>query len=62
MAKRKDRRTTRDRRINDHRKERSFRCNRRHRPDRRLNSIITEWIPMEHISLHPVTRKIFARN
>jgi hypothetical protein len=62
MQKAKDRRKTHDRRSNDHRKEQSYRCNRRHRPDRRLNSIVTEWIPLEKISLHPVIRRVFCRN
>jgi hypothetical protein len=36
-------------------------CNRRNRPDRRLKSISSEWIPMEHIKLHPATRLVFSR-
>ena len=36
-------------------------CNRRLRPDRRLNSISWEWIPIENIKLHPVTRLVFSR-
>jgi hypothetical protein len=35
--------------------------NRRLRPDRRLNSISAEWIPMEDIKLHPATRLVFSR-
>ena len=36
-------------------------CNRRIRPDRRLKSISSEWIPMENIKLHPATRLVFSR-
>ncbi|MGB5439472.1 MAG: hypothetical protein WBN57_08220 [Gammaproteobacteria bacterium] len=35
--------------------------NRRQRPDRRLNSICAEWIPLEDIKLHPATRLVFSR-
>ena len=35
--------------------------NRRMRPDRRLNSIAAEWIPMENIKLHPTTRLVFSK-
>lgn len=57
----KERREKRDRRANDYQQDRLFRCNRRIRPDRRLNSIAIEWIPMEHILLHPATRLVFNR-
>ena len=32
--------------------------NRRFRPDRRLNSITAEWIPMEDIMIHPAKRVV----
>ena len=35
--------------------------NRRTRPDRRLNSIAAEWIPLEDIKLHPTTRLVFSK-
>ncbi len=35
--------------------------NRRLRPDRRLNSISAEWIPLEHINIHPATRLVFSK-
>ena len=42
-----------DRRRNDLIRERSVFCNRRRFPDRRLNSIIAEWIPMKLLKSHP---------
>jgi len=57
----RERRKDTDRRANDCRQDQLYRCNRRIRPDRRLNNIVTEWIPMEHILLHPTTRLIFSR-
>ena len=57
----KERRKTTDRRANDYRQDSQYRCNRRIRPDRRLNNIVIEWIPMEHILLHPATRLVFSR-
>jgi hypothetical protein len=38
-----------------------YSCNRRIRADRRLKSITSEWILMEHIKLHPVTRLVFCQ-
>jgi|GEM_PF-3411357 len=61
MKKARNRRKIHDRRVNDHRKEQSYQCNRRHRPDRRLNSIVIEWIPLEHIGLYPLIRQVFSR-
>ena len=58
----RERREKIDRRANDHQQDRLFKCNRRIRPDRRLNNIAIEWIPMEHIMLHPATRLVFSRN
>jgi hypothetical protein len=57
-----DRREKTDRRTNDHTQDQLFKCNRRIRPDRRLNNIALEWIPMEHIMLHPSTRLVFSRD
>jgi hypothetical protein len=58
----KNRRKTVDRRANDHKQDRLCECNRRYRADRRLNSIKVEWIPIEHVMLHPVTRLVFSRD
>ncbi|HAJ91244.1 MAG TPA: hypothetical protein DCO71_01250 [Gammaproteobacteria bacterium] len=56
-----ERRNTNDRRGCDLKKERGFRCNRRFRADRRLNSIKAEWIPISHINFHPATRLAFSK-
>jgi hypothetical protein len=58
-----NRRKVTDRRITFSGKDKSeaYTCNRRIRPDRRLNSISLEWIPIENIKLHPVTRLVFSR-
>lgn len=39
----------------------SLKRNRRIRPDRRLNNIKVEWIPIRHINIHPATRLVFSR-
>ncbi|MEN8206290.1 MAG: hypothetical protein ABFS24_09780 [Pseudomonadota bacterium] len=56
-----DRRQMTERRGNDQRQDRLFMCNRRAQPDRRLNNIKVEWIPINHISIHPATRLVFSR-
>jgi hypothetical protein len=58
----KNRRKTVDRRANDYKQDRLFGCNRRYRADRRLNSIKVEWIPIDNIMAHPVTRLVFSRD
>jgi hypothetical protein len=58
----KNRRKTVDRRANNHQQDRLFGCNRRYRPDRRLNSIQVEWIAIDNIRAHPVTRLVFSRD
>jgi hypothetical protein len=57
----KDRRKKTDRRVSSMAEYRGEK-NRRNRPDRRLNSIVVEWIPMESVHLHPSTRRIFQRS
>jgi len=56
-----NRRKIADRRIAHQGKANDRLCNRRIRPDRRLNSISSEWIPMEDINLHPTTRLVFSK-
>lgn len=58
----KNRRKTVDRRSNNYQQDRMFGCNRRYRADRRLNSIKVEWIPIDSIMAHPVTRLVFSRD
>lgn len=55
-----DRRQVDDRRGNNYEQERLFPANRRHRPDRRLNSIAAEWIPMRLAHSHPLTQRVFG--
>jgi len=57
----KNRRKTVDRRANNYKQDLLFGCNRRYRADRRLNSIEVEWISIDSIRAHPVTRLIFSR-
>ena len=57
----KERRKHADRRGSNFKKDCQFRCNRRFRADRRLNSIKAEWIPISHVNLHPATRLIFSK-
>jgi len=58
----RNRRQTIDRRANNHRQDLQFGCNRRYRADRRLNSIQAEWISLEDIRAHPLTRLVFSRD
>jgi hypothetical protein len=58
----RNRRKTIDRRANNHRQDLQFGCNRRYRADRRLNSIQAEWISLENIRAHPLTRLVFNRD
>ncbi len=57
----RDRRHTGERRSHDSRTERAWRQSRRCLPDRRLNNIKVEWIPINHINIHPATRLVFSR-
>ena len=50
-----------DRRGSEFSKDSLHKCNRRFRPDRRLNSIQVEWIPLDKINIHPATRMVFSR-
>jgi hypothetical protein len=57
----KDRREKTDRRFSGKEHDRADKCNRRNSPDRRLNNIQVEWIPFNHVHLHPQTRELFSR-
>ena len=57
-----DRRNTTERRANDQQQDRLFKCNGRIQPDRRLNNILVEWIPISHINIHPMPRLVFSRS
>ena len=48
-----DRRKGKDRRAYNPRQDEAYKCNRRIRPCRRLDSISAEWIPMGAIKQHP---------
>jgi len=61
MAKMNNRRLKIERRSTDTELYCSLKKNRRIRPDRRLNNIKVEWIPIRHISIHPATRLVFSR-
>jgi hypothetical protein len=41
---------------------RSAKCDRRCLPDRRLNNISAEWVPINHVNIHPVTRLVFSKS
>ena len=58
----RNRRKTVDRRANNYKQDLQFGCNRRYRADRRLNSIQAEWISLENISAHSLTRLVFSRD
>jgi len=58
----KNRRKNIDRRANNHQQDLQFGCNRRYRADRRLNSIQVEWIAIDNIKVHPLTRLVFSRD
>jgi hypothetical protein len=58
----KNRRKITDRRANNYKQDLQFGCNRRYRADRRLNSIQAEWISLENIRVHPLTRLVFSRD
>ncbi len=54
-----ERRIKLDRRSGSIEKERLFPCDRRRMPDRRLNNIAVEWIPIEKAGKHPMLRFMF---
>jgi hypothetical protein len=58
----RNRRKTVDRRANNYKQDLQFGCNRRYRAERRLNSIQAEWISLDNIRAHPLTRLVFSRN
>lgn len=53
-----DRRMVTDRRI----QEQKLPYDRRVQPDRRLNNISVEWIPLSEVTLHPTLREALSRN
>jgi hypothetical protein len=53
----KERRNKADRRHNDLERERSVVFNRRRFPDRRLNSILVEWISVKQVKSHPASER-----
>jgi hypothetical protein len=55
----KERRKTHDRRIYHAIREKFSGNNLRRFPDRRLNNIVVEWIPMGLAHAHPVSRNVF---
>ena len=57
----KERRKKADRRRNDLVRERMVFCNRRRFPDRRLNSILAEWIPMQILRSHPASEHVLQQ-
>jgi len=50
-----DRRKVSDRRSYNTKQEQAFPRNRRRFPDRRLNNISAEWVPMKQVHDHPAT-------
>jgi len=57
-----ERRKYLDRRHFGIKHNRSAKCDRRSAPDRRLNSISAEWVPINHVNIHPVTRLVFSKS
>lgn len=57
-----DRRKKSERRNFASADKRTDKCDRRYCPDRRLNNISAEWIPINHVYAHPVTRVVFKRD
>lgn len=55
----KERRHRNDRRDYVAARDKSPGNNRLRHPDRRLNNIMVEWIPMGLVHTHPVTRRTF---
>jgi len=50
-----DRRKVSDRRSYNTKQEQAFPNNRRRFPDRRLNNISAEWVPLKQVRDHPAT-------
>jgi hypothetical protein len=57
-----ERRKYADRRNFAQKYHRSAKCDRRNSPDRRLNNISAEWVPINHLNIHPVTRLVFSKS
>jgi len=57
----KERRRSNDRRAYRIARDKSPGNNRRRHPDRRLNNIMVEWIPMGLVHTHPVTSGMFEQ-
>jgi hypothetical protein len=57
-----ERRKHADRRNFAEKYQRSAKCDRRNSPDRRLNNISAEWVAINHVNVHPVTRLVFSKN
>jgi hypothetical protein len=55
-----DRRKHADRRSFNMQQEKAYPGNRRRFPDRRLNSIAVEWVPLSHVHDHPATGSMLA--
>ena len=58
----KERRKQNDRRDFAIKDSRSAKCDRRYSPDRRLNNIDAEWVPIRHVNIHPITRRVFKKH
>ncbi len=56
-----ERRKYSDRRNFVQESHRSAKCDRRNSPDRRLNNISAEWVPLNYVNVHPVTRLVFSK-
>jgi hypothetical protein len=56
----KDRRQLTDRRSYNTKQEQAYPNNRRRFPDRRLNNILAEWVPINRVHTHPATGSVFT--
>jgi len=56
----KDRRKSTDRRSFNTKQEQACSNNRRRFPDRRLNNISAEWVPLNQVHNHPATGTLLA--
>jgi hypothetical protein len=56
-----DRRKLTDRRSFNTQQEKAYPNNRRRFPDRRLNNIAVEWVPLSHVHNHPATGSMLAQ-
>jgi hypothetical protein len=54
-------RRAKDRRGHNLMQDKEYRCNRRIRPCRRLDSISAEWVSMDTVSRHPVIWQMFQK-